>query len=150
LTARTLPGTRSHHSFTPISDTELHMRRLSSDVIYNTIYFDGHKQTNCDLEYQPGRYIACLYDGQWYVGNIVERSDTNHDILVKFMKRNGINLSWPPESRKDECWVLFTHVMCHKSTGSSGQCWSTVSYVSSRLRTCAECFCIIFTALRNQ
>jgi len=115
LKAKTLPGTRSHHSFVPVSGTELHMWQLSSDSIYSTVYCDdktAHKSTRKDYcEYQPGRYIACIYDGQWYIGNIVERSDTNSDILVKFMKRSGLNLSWPPESRKDECWVPFPHVL---------------------------------------
>jgi len=27
------------------------------------------------------------------------------------MKLSGINLSWPPTSRKDECWVPFDHVL---------------------------------------
>ena len=38
-------------------------------------------------DYQPGKYIACMYDQDWYIGMIVDRSDENSDVLVKFMRR---------------------------------------------------------------
>ena len=63
------------------------------------------------MDYQPGRYIACTYDAQWYIGCIKDRSDEHGDILVSFMKRSAQNaLSWPRQ--KDECWVPFQHVIC--------------------------------------
>ncbi|KAK6175956.1 hypothetical protein SNE40_014328 [Patella caerulea] len=41
---------------------------------------------------QPGKYIACTYDEHWFVGSVLEE---NIDVLVKFMKRNKENLTWP-------------------------------------------------------
>ena len=29
-----------------------------------------------------------MYDAVWYVGNIVERSDENNDVLVNYMKQS--------------------------------------------------------------
>ena len=110
---KTVPGTRSHHCFIPITTTQLQMRRLSSDVIYSSVLLGDSPAELASTEvYQPGKYVACIYDNDWFIGNIVERSDINADVLVKFMKRNGKILTWPPEIRKDECWVLLEHVIC--------------------------------------
>jgi hypothetical protein len=78
MKVKTLPGTRSHHCFKPLPNTEiLEMRRLSSDDICSRVYFDGRiieENMHSNIaDYQPGRYVACVYDGQWYIGNIVER-----------------------------------------------------------------------------
>jgi len=74
LKVKTVAGTRSHHSFTPVSDG-LQMRQLSADVIFSVVQFDDRTSLGRAYEnYQPGRYVACVYDEQWYIGNIVERS----------------------------------------------------------------------------
>ena len=73
---KTIPGTRSHHSFIPISETVLEMKRLSLDVVGNQFSFGFEKHAPCcfqivpiqnDAQFQPGHYIACNYDQQWYV-----------------------------------------------------------------------------------
>ena len=53
--------------------------------------------------FQPGKYIACLYDGAWYVGYIRNRSEEHKDIEVEFMNRKGDAVSWPADTRS----------MCH-------------------------------------
>ena len=66
---------------------------------------------NSFADYQPGQYVACIYDNAWHIGNIVPRTDPNSDVLVNFMKRyETVRLSWP--SRKDQCWVPFVHILC--------------------------------------
>ncbi|KAJ8027064.1 hypothetical protein HOLleu_32098 [Holothuria leucospilota] len=63
-------------------------------------------------QHQPGKYVACINDRDWYIGNIVERSEDNSDVYVKFMKRSQNNpLSWP-QGLQDECWVPFQDVLC--------------------------------------
>ena len=60
---KTIPGTRSHHNFTPISETVLEMKRLSSDVVGNQFSFGFEKHVPCssqivptqnDAQFQPG------------------------------------------------------------------------------------------------
>ena len=70
------------------------MRRLSVDKNGTTIVLTESIDQDLD-KYQPGKYTACLYDNNWYVGNIVERNHEEQDILVNFMKRTGSSLSWP-------------------------------------------------------
>lgn len=73
--SKTIVGVRSHHSFIPCVDGKLEMRRVSLDEAYSTI--DMHKGTDVQDwgQFQPGKYVACIYDGNWYVGNIKDRSD---------------------------------------------------------------------------
>ena len=44
---------------------------------------------------QVGKYITCLYDKEWSIGCIVDRSDEEVDINVNYMKWNAQGrLSW--------------------------------------------------------
>ena len=116
---KTIPGTRSHHSFVPISINSLLMKRISADSIFSTIQLhvpvaevlESAVTKNSDNAYQPGQYVACIYDNEWHIGNIVERSDSNRDVLINFMQRKEqIRLSWP--QHEDKCWVPFQHILC--------------------------------------
>ena len=63
-------------------------------------------------EYKPGIYIACIYDEEWYIGIIVEKSEEYKDIYVKFMRRfNTVMLLWP-QDYGNECWIPFYDVLC--------------------------------------
>ena len=68
--------------------------------------------------------MAVVYDDDWYVGCILERSDEHQDIMVNFMHRSGpVKLLWP--AKRDECNVPFNHVLCSvpvpMSLASSGR-----------------------------
>ena len=54
----TIDGTRSHHSFIPVSMNSIEMRRISFDDIFSNVTF-GHIDIDTSM-LQPGRYIACL------------------------------------------------------------------------------------------
>ena len=112
--AKKIPGIRSHHSFIPLSENELAKRRISSDDMFT-------KMAVVDIDaaaavptatYQPGQYVACIYDQDWYMGNVVEIAEEHDDVLVTFMTRRVSTLSWPPETLKDECWIPTQHIMC--------------------------------------
>ena len=86
------------------------MRRLSAENSGTTIVLTDHVVEDLD-KYQPGKYTACLYDNNWYIGNIVERNDEEQDLLINFMKTTlGSSLSWP--SREDKCWVPMHDLLC--------------------------------------
>ena len=109
-TAKKLPGTRSHHSFVP-RDGKLEMRRLSADQHWTAIDLvsattsTSINKNNC----HPGIYLACSYDNEWYIGNAKEISEVTDDVLVKFMKQDGVNFRWP--NKEDECWIPFINVL---------------------------------------
>ena len=114
----TIHGTRSHHAFVPISQSSMKMKRISSDDIHSIITLcqappcalKSDRGNDRENDYQPGMYVACIYDNCWYIGNIVELSDINSDVLVSFMKRRDTKLSWP--HREDKCWIPLQHIIC--------------------------------------
>ena len=121
-------GTRSHHSFIPQSSNKMEMRRVSGDDMYTSVYIGSDIEQSTSQQshdepatlpvdvnlYQPGRYIACVYDNRWYIGNIMQRNDEKQDVYVNFMKEHrGNKFSWPSENLKDQCWVPFQHILCH-------------------------------------
>ena len=59
----------------------------------------------------PGSYAACIYDDGWFIGNVIEVSDQNQDLQVKFMaKFLNNNFNWP--LRDGICCVPVSHVLC--------------------------------------
>ena len=112
---RTIPGTRSYHSFIP-DGAKLILKRISSDIVHDTHKFNTPSLSPKDVTiYQPGKYIACYYDDDWYVGLILECSMQHEDFNVKFMHRRGVNLQWANDTM---CWVPFTKVICPISAQS--------------------------------
>ncbi|KAJ8038187.1 hypothetical protein HOLleu_19193 [Holothuria leucospilota] len=134
--SKTISGTRSHHSFVPISESTMQMLRLSGDDLWTTVSLGENSSHNAvsarqSNQYQPGKYVACINDRDWYIGNIEERSEDNSDVHVKFMKRSQNNtLSWP-QGLQDECWVPFQDVLCiidaPKAQGRGGRHYSLSS-----------------------
>ena len=98
LQTKSVSGTRSHHSYIPQSQFKLQMQRISSEQSTSTL-----------VDVIPGSYVVCIYDSQWFIGNIVEVSDTNQDVYVKFMKQNGKSFLWPKHD--DYCWVPLFHIL---------------------------------------
>jgi hypothetical protein len=109
--AGTIPGTRSHHCFIPTSTSELRISRISADEngASTKVSISG---TETSLNFQPGQYVATVYDQNWYLGNIVEISEEHQDLLINFMQPKGParSFSWP--RRRDECAVPIDHILC--------------------------------------
>ena len=107
-----MTGTRSHHCFIPISTASLKTKRISADDHYDVVAKEQQVVVN-DAELQPGKYVACIYDKDWFVGCIVDRSDETCDVFVNFMKHSKTGLlSWPPSVRQNTCWVPFQNIIC--------------------------------------
>ena len=85
---QTVPGTRSYHCLMK------RMKRISSDTINDVHKFNDPKLLQNPTIYQSRKYIACYYDKIWYVGVILECSNENPDVKVKFMIQKGLNLQW--------------------------------------------------------
>ena len=61
---KTIPGTRSHHSFIPISETVLEMKRLSSNVVGNQFSFGFEKHAPCCFQ-----IVSIQNDAQFQLGH---------------------------------------------------------------------------------
>ena len=81
---QTVPGTRSYHCFIP-DGYSLVMKRNSSDTINDVHKLNDPKLLQNPTIYQPGKYITCYYDKIWYIGVILECSNENQAVKIKFM-----------------------------------------------------------------
>ena len=76
-----------------LSKSKLVMKRLSLDDegVLVKLYDDTTKSVLPHLQLiendlYPGKYVACIYDQDWFIGVITERSNKNKDVYIKFMK----------------------------------------------------------------
>ena len=83
---------------------------------------DSHVTSNT-LTPQPGQYLACIYDGRWYMGMAIGYDRENVCVNVRFMcKGSTNNFTWPQQD--DICWVPQEHVLlavAPPSTTNSGK-----------------------------
>lgn len=106
-----IPGTRENHAFIPHS-SGLHISR-----VYGTDTHFVSSSSNCatieptSLLITPGCYVACLYDGLWWIGSIRSVFDKNNDYEVIFMHPHGPSKSFRWPQREDICWVPQDHIL---------------------------------------
>ena len=112
--AHTIPGTRDNHSFIPLSTIEIRVSRVSQDDTHFTVQLSAAPapQMLQMAELQVGQYIAGVYDSQWWVGNILDKSDEYSDVHMRFMHPHGPATSFKWPDREDKCWVPLQHVLC--------------------------------------
>ncbi len=109
--SKTVPGTRSFHSFVPVSSNKLELRILSSsmDCINHTV---GHIETS-PPELSVERFVAVKVDKKWQVGQITLIDHDSMDVEILYMKRigNGNRLRWPVTSNVG--YVAFPLILCN-------------------------------------
>lgn len=121
-------GTRDNHHFVPVDLNTIRVSKVSNDTTsFEATIGQSNKRslfaTNI-ANLQPGQYIACIYDGKWWIGNICEISDEQHDALVNFMQRHGPAQSFYWPARNDSCWIPEEHIVANipaPSTTSMGR-----------------------------
>ena len=90
---QTVAGTHSYNCFIPDGDS-LIMKGISNDTINDVHKFNDPKLLQNLTTYQLGKYIACYYDKNWYIGVILVCSNENQDVKVKFMTQKRLNFQW--------------------------------------------------------
>ena len=90
------------------------MKRISQDDIFTLVSARPHEEPETIQKYsayQPGKYVACIYDQRWYVGCIMERSEDQQDVKIEFMNRKDKTVSWPVDTRRERSWIPFHDVI---------------------------------------
>ena len=66
--AKTIPGSRSHHRFIPCNEGNLKMFVLSCDQVYSEVSACGKNKLHLDVigKVKIGSYVAAVYDCRWY------------------------------------------------------------------------------------
>ena len=115
-TSNTVPGSRSHHHYIPLSKNTIAFKRTSEDVKlthFNLVTGVNPlaKFTPIDIKIlKPSYFIACNYDSFWWIGMIAAVDIHNGDLKIKFVHPHG-PFSWP--SRDDYCWVPIVNIITH-------------------------------------
>ena len=82
-------SSRTHHSFIP-KENKFLMKTISKDShVASSVLWSS------SLVLNPGMYVACMYEGEWFIGAIIEVCDETDDAGVSFMKQDN--------------WVLYGH-----------------------------------------
>ena len=80
---------RENHHFVLVNEKQIRVSRVSNDTTSFTTHVDQSAKTvfhyvpPADL--QPGQYVACIYDDNWWIGYICEISTEEQDALIKFI-----------------------------------------------------------------
>lgn len=65
------------------------------------------------MKVKGGDWVAAVYEGQWYIGQVLEVNEDDKDAKVSFLKAT---MSKPPSFKwptvPDEIWVDFDHLLC--------------------------------------
>ena len=108
---KTVPGTRSYHFYEPfLKERAVKFKRVNEDSEYcgKAVF----RNILDEVKWQPMQFVACIYDGFWWIGLILELNRELEDAHVKFMHPHGPTNSvyWP--RRNDICWVPFSQILC--------------------------------------
>jgi hypothetical protein len=114
-----VPGTRSYHQFIPVSEVEIGVKRCSSDENFSLKY--NFMQTSHDKSYhfKESMYIACVYDGEWWLGLITSLNLEEQDATVKFLHPHGPSRSFYWPEKDDYCEVPLIHILSSVDTLST-------------------------------
>ena len=113
--AFTVPGTRSHHCFERSGNT-LIGRRTSNGEISISVEYNFLNRTppaltiNCS-DLRPGDYVAYTYDGDWYVGSVMDVDNTEQDIKLNSLHPKGPSDKYKYPARRDELYVPIQHII---------------------------------------
>ncbi len=131
----TIAGTRENHQFIPIDQQSVQVSRISGDIPF--IASLGSKPLALEpLDLQPGKYVACIYEQQWWIGNITENSVEEKDSLITFLHPHGPSKSFQWPLRSDICWIPWEHVLCiivAPTTTATGRSYSIPSKTMSEI-----------------
>ena len=118
LIAKTIPGTRGFHQFTPLSVCSIAAKRVSEEADYTLTFNFVNLPNKEKLDLRPAQFLICIYDEQYWLGMVSEVDKENEDILVKFMHPHfpARSFKWP--NRDDVCWVPNLHIVCSTKTPS--------------------------------
>ena len=85
-------------------DTETAARETDPDT-----YVTPSKEANSTPSFGLGEFVACIYNEEWYIGEIVDIDEDEQDVEINFMEKSKELYRWP--RREDKIWVSFSNVL---------------------------------------
>lgn len=66
-------------------------------------YVTSSVGASSDIFYHAGEFVACVYEGKWYVGEVQSVDIDDQDIEIKFMEKTKEQYRWPRNEDKFGC-----------------------------------------------
>lgn len=104
-----IPQTRSYHKFVPLSQTQIRCY----------VYSQSEKFTDCSTSklpdqniflFQKNDIVACIYDGEWWIGKVEETAEETNDLFIHFFHPHGPRTSFQA-SKNDKVWVPISKIL---------------------------------------
>lgn len=119
-----LPGTKSFHHFVPISIEVISVKRVSTDIDYETTfnlkkgtYDDDNTTPNPDIIISCGDGVVSKYGDRLWIAVVISVDETEKDCKIRFMHPSlPSNTFFWPSPRDDECNVPFNKVLLQIQT----------------------------------
>jgi len=88
-----MPGTRTFHEFSPISECKVAVKRCSEGKEF-TLVHDFINKSKISHNYTVLQYVACVYEMKWWIGMIYKDQD---DARINCMHPHSPSQSfhWP-------------------------------------------------------
>ena len=83
--ADSFQGSRIHYHFITTKANGFEMRIISADKDASNVSISKIQAPSNITEFMPWMYVACIYDDDWFVGNVIEITEQYNEIHVKFM-----------------------------------------------------------------
>jgi hypothetical protein len=120
-----ISGTRAYHCFKPLNSRAITTADTSLSTSFRTHQIKNLKSNSTDILVSEmimiSSYVACEYDGHWWLGIVQESWD--HMFYIKFIQSHGphSNLFW--SQRDDYCWIEDCNVLLviHTPSTETGQ-----------------------------
>ena len=97
-----------------------------------------HKDGTSD-DYLADDYVAAVYNGNWYIGQVIQDDKQDRELEISFMQRKKELYQWP--SRKDVIWVPYDHVLTKlKPPTASGKTRRMLKFDKEDMKTVVDSF----------
>lgn len=112
---KTITGTRSFHFFNPTTPDEITAKRTSLDLEIS-LRWNFTKETEISarqiVEPSLQNYVACVYEGNWWIGLVSKINKDEGDYSILFMHPHGPSETFHWPGQQDECPVPPQHILC--------------------------------------
>ena len=107
--AKTVPGTRKFHYFSPINENELKVNIFSSCQEF-TVEKVIKKIPKAVLTLNTGNYITVAYRNYWWLALVNGINQNNHELSVMLFHPHGPSIQYLPHP-EDELIIDFSDVL---------------------------------------
>lgn len=98
-----------YHKFVPLSQTQIRCYVYSQSEKFTDFSTSKLPDQNIFL-FQKNDIVACIYDGEWWIGKVEETAEETKDLFIHFIHPHGPRTSFQA-SKNDKVWVPISKIL---------------------------------------